>query len=117
MVLFRAVFGFALLGTYVFISLGAVGVEVALFRPLVGSRRRVLGFSFVLRVSAMASPAAWCLCRWVGWRVSEVVGGSGLGALLDDFSTFNNYKSFLTSICGSVIFPKGHPPVFSFIRF
>ena len=49
--------------------------------------------SFVLRVSAMASPAAWCLCRWVSRGVSGVVGGSSLGAFnyLDDFSTFNNY--------------------------
>ena len=32
--------------------------------------------SFVLCMSAMASPAGWCLCRWAGWAVSGVVGGS-----------------------------------------
>ena len=36
--------------------------------------------SFVLCISAMASPAGWCLCRWVGWGVSGVVGGSSSSA-------------------------------------
>ena len=62
------------------VEVGAVGVEVALFRLLMGSRHRLLGRFFVFRVSAMASPATWCLCRWVSWSVSGVVGGSGLGA-------------------------------------
>ena len=34
--------------------------------------------SFVLCMSAMASPVGWCLC--VGWGVSGVVSGSSLSA-------------------------------------
>ena len=70
-----------------------MGVEVSFFRPLWGSGVACGVVSFVLRVSAVASFATWCLCRWVSLGVSGVVGGSGLGAsnYLDDFSTFNNY--------------------------
>ena len=75
------------------VEVGAVGVEVAFFSPLWGPGVACWVISFVLLVSAVASPAAWCRCRWVSWGVSGVVGGSGLGAFnyLDDFSTFNNY--------------------------
>ena len=78
------------------VEVGAVGVEVAFFRPLMGPGVACWVVSFVLRVSAMASPAAWCLCRWVSWGVSGVVGGSGLGAFnyLDDFSTFITISHF-----------------------
>ena len=83
-VLLRAVFGFALLGTYVFISLGSGWGQwewrLDCFVPWWGPGVACWVVSFVLRVSALASPTAWCLCQWVGWRVSGVVGGSGLGA-------------------------------------
>ena len=70
-----------------------VGVMVAFFCPLWGPGVACWVASFVLRVSAVDSPVAWCLCRWVSWGVSGVVCGSGLGVFnyLDDFSTLNNY--------------------------
>ena len=72
----------------------AVGAEVAFFRPLWSPGVACWVISLVLRVSAVASPAAWC--QYVDGLVgvfSGVVSGSDLGAFnyLDDFSTFNNY--------------------------
>ena len=63
------------------IRVGNGGGGCCLFRPLRGPdvcAHWVI--SFVLCMSAMASPAGWCLCRWVGWGVSGVVGGSSLSA-------------------------------------
>ena len=39
-----------------------------------------LGHLFCASLSAMASPVGWCLCWWVGWGVSGVVGGRSLSA-------------------------------------
>ena len=79
-VLFQAVFHFAFIRGYVFISnwggkwwrLGAAFLIP--FRVPGGCVHWVI--SFVLYMSAMASPVGWCLCQWVGWGVSGVVGGS-----------------------------------------
>ena len=58
-----------------------VGAGAAFFRPLPGPGVCVHWvISFVLCMSAMASPAGWCLWRWVGWGVSGVVGGSSSSA-------------------------------------
>ena len=59
---------------------GQWGCRLHCFVPWWGPGVACWVVSFVLRVSAVASPAAWCLCRWVGWGVPGVVCGSGLGA-------------------------------------
>ena len=82
-VLFQAVFRFAFVGGYVFISNQGGewwGWVLPFFVPfgVPGVVHWVI--SFVLCMSAMAFPAGWCLCQWVGWGVSGVVGGSSSSA-------------------------------------
>ena len=97
-VLFRAVFCFSFLGTYVFISdrgsrWGQWGWRLHFFVPFGVPRSRVGSFllCFVCPLWLPLRPGAY-VDGLVG-GVSGVVGGSGLGAFnyLDDFNTFNNY--------------------------
>ena len=81
--------GFALLGTYVFISLGLGwgrwGWRLHCFVPWWGLGAVCWVVCFVLHVSALASPAAWCLCQ-------GVVGGNSV----DEFNYWMTLVHLIT---------------------
>ena len=63
------------------IRVGSGGGGCCLFSSPSGCQcLHTLGHFFVLCMSAMASLVGWCLCWWVGWGVSGVVGGSSSSA-------------------------------------
>ena len=79
--LFQAVFLFLHSSEVIFLYLimvGSGGGGCCLFSSPSGFRCCMHWvISFVL---CMVSPAGWYLCRWAGWGVSGVVGGSSSSA-------------------------------------